>query len=205
MVAYDPPLDLSGGYVVLSYSNGTDTHRQRFHLRAFTQGEGTNVYTYTTPNSGGSPETTVDATLAAYLEFVKVFYNSTWTWRLDSLWKRTGANDFTQQFPVPTLAPVAGTGTVEVTGIQRCQETILNFRTAAGRRMRMVYVAEQQNEVTTPVFYGANSSGNNTEKLIAYLVGNVTGIVAHDNSQPVAPAHITFPYNRRLRRHYGYA
>lgn len=202
-----PPPDLSGGYVVLKYTNGTDTHRQRLHVRAFTQGTGgsSNVYTYTTPNSGTSPETTVDASVAAYLQFVKVFYNSTWTWTLDSLFKRTGTAVFVQQFPIPTVSAVAGTGTVEVTGLQRATEMIFNMRTSGGRRNRYVFVAVSQQNPAIPNYVNANPSGNDSEKLIAYVTGNATGIVCHDNTLPVAPSHRTFPYNRRLRRHYGYA
>jgi hypothetical protein len=53
----------------------------------------------------------------------------------------------------------------------------------------------------TPYAVTALSSGTQEQQVVDYVARASSDIVAHDGSKPVPPAHLTVPYNRRLRRH----
>ena len=76
MPAYPtPPPDNSGGYMVLTYTNGIDTHRAKIHVAPFsaTPVGGSNDRHYS-PALGGVEVGILD-TLADYLQFMKLLYD----------------------------------------------------------------------------------------------------------------------------------
>lgn len=202
-----PPADLSGGYMVLQYTNGTDTHKMKVHTIPFgsTPSGANNTYTYS--GAGGLPahtETDTNATFAALGALWAPYYNNAWTLTVAAIY--VIASGVPTQLPIiPSPAAVTGTNSTATTGIARAAEKIFNFRTTGGNRARFILVGSAAEVIGVPIQTVANSGGNADQQLVAYLTGNATAITAHDGTKMLSPAKQTLPYNRRLRRHYGFA
>lgn len=189
---WDPPVDASGGYFLTQYSNGTYSHRQRLHIGAF------NVLglAYTAPIGA---ETHVGDTINAWFDILKLFYTNAWTISLLSLWRVVEPAPPVFVIP-PVITPRVGTN-AGAEAVDPAGMFVFNMRTQNGNKMRIQMVApalwaNQPPEVDTPATAG------NVGTMLTYLGGANCMIEAHDGSRPITYCHTTFPYNRKLRRHY---
>lgn len=198
-----PPPDNSGGYMVTRYTNGTDTHRMRNHLRPFDA-------TATFSPATGSPNTTVMAEWTAWMAFIKVFYPSSWTFTLDAIFQRdSGAQTFTELFGWTAPTPIVGTsGATPNEGLQyRASEIILNLKDGFGGRGRIVLINPAGiDPMTSPTTDGGSPTGSAIQKIVDYVsTASKSNIVSHNGHLMASPSHTTYGVNRRLRRRYGYA
>lgn len=196
-----PPGDNSGGYLIGQYTNGTDTHRYRLHVRAF---DSTGLYA--TPGAG--TPTTVQADWTGLSTIMATFYNTSWTFTMVSLFQNNGDGTFTEVFGWTPPTPIVGSGAT-ATGTDQTRATflILNFKDGHGGKGRLTLIAYGGAVASTaPVIVAGASSGTGSQKLVDYLSNPVkTNIVSHAGHQYQSPARGTFGVNRRLRRHYGFA
>lgn len=201
MTIPSPPDDNSGGYFIATYTNGTDTHHTRQHVRAFDA-----TGTYTTPGAG--TPTTVMADFTGFMTKFMALYNNAWTATLTSLFQNAGAGVFTEIFGWVAPAVVTGTGANPTPNDQtRAGEMIFNFRDGHGGRGRCILVGAGANSINlAPQPVSGASAGNVSQQLVDYLTNPVkTNIVSHGGHQFQSPARLTEVVNKRLRRHYGYA
>lgn len=201
MTIPSPPPDNSGGYIITTYTNGTDTHKSRMHVKAF-GGDGT----YLTPGAG--TPTTVQADWTGLFTQVAAFYNNAWQFTLTSLFLNNMDGTFTEQFgwTVPTV--IAGSGAnPTATDQSRAQEEIFNFKDGHGGRGRLILIATgAQSAVQVPSLVGGSPTGTTAQKIVDYLTNPVkTNMVSRNGHQYQSPARFTVAINKRLRRHYGYA
>lgn len=204
-----PPPDASGGFLVIKYSNGSKTHFMRVHINQFGFSNPANPaiphdQSYNSAATG--QEAMVSATYNALCGFLAPFYPTAWQFSLSALYQIVaGSNNPTQVAQPPAVGVVNGSSTGAETNFPEV-ESIYNFKTVGGRRARIVLVGNNNAAPgSVPATVAANASGGMDNKLVAYLTGSATQIVGHDGTQLIAPAHGTYPYNRRLRRHYGHA
>lgn len=202
-----PPVDASGGIMVVQYTNGTDTHRARIHVPSFNYGSGTNwVYN---PVVGSGVEAQISDTFAALCAVLKPAYNTAWTFSLLAVAQIVGGIPV-QRFGWPIPATVAGTyaGSSPLTNQQRAGQTSFNGKTLLGGRNRLTligcnYYASSLNNAPYVPSSGVDSVG---DAIRAYLSNANTAIVGHDGAKLSAYGpRITFCVNKRLRRRYGYA
>lgn len=215
-----PPPDLSGGFMEIAYSNGTDRHSSRIHVLPFSTArfaigggtpsvssdDGAHDYAYQ-PDRPAGQEAGVADTFAAAVNVMKQFYHNDWTFTLQSLWQNV--NGTIAEVPIlPITTPQNGTSAnADVTGQLRACMVNYNFKTAGGHRARVVLVAGDEGGLSVPDYVTANTgAGSNRDTImVAYFTGQATAVVGHDNQKLLSPAHRTFAVNRRLRRHYGFA
>lgn len=201
MTIPSPPADNSGGYFIGQYTNGSDTHRYRYHVRAFDS-----TGTYLTPGAG--TPTTVMADFTGEATNRALQYNSAWVFSMVGLFQNNMDGTFTELFGWTAPATVAGSGaTATATDQGRAAEAIFNFKDGHGGRGRACLIAIGGLSVgQIPQTLGGSSSGSASQKLIDYLTNPVkTNIISHGGHQFQSPSHFTTIYNRRLRRHYGFA
>lgn len=198
-----PPPDLSGGYMITTYTNGTDTHRQRFHLRPFTP-----AAAFVSPFD--TVHATVPAEWTALYNLIKALTFSNWTFSLTSIFLNNGDGTFTELFGWTPPTPIAGTvAGSSGTDQARAMEQIFNFRDGFGGRMRVIMVGQVVaiNGAVPQVISGA-PAGTNNQQLVDYLTNQSpvkSNVVSHGGHALQSPARETFCVNRRLRRHYGFA
>lgn len=217
---YTPPVAASGGFMILSVTNGTDTHKMKAHVLAFdptqyntagaiggTDTDGHHNYAYAPEVRPAGSEFGINDTFAAYAAIIKAAWNNSWTISLAALY-RTVAGVSTLVPVTPTPTPVVGTSpNGAATGQARAAETTLSFRTAFGGKLRVCliganYCAPNQ----LPAIVTSSTGATAVEQaIVGYLSGANTAIVGHDNGKAASVAHAAFAINRRLRRHYGYA
>lgn len=201
MTIPSPPSDNSGGYLIGQYTNGTDTHRYRLHVRAFDA-----TGTYATPGAG--TPTTVQLDWTGITTKMAAFYSNAWTFSMVSLFQNNGDGTFTEVFGWTPPTPIVG---VSATGSQndqsRATELIFNFKDGHGGRGRLTLIAYggASAQAVPGIITGA-SGGTTSQQIVDYLTNPVkTNIVSHAGHQYQSPARATFSVNRRLRRHYGFA
>lgn len=213
------PPDQAGGFMVIGYRNGTDTHHMRVHVLPFSTSnfiigggtpsvgtdDGNHDYAYT-PDRPAGMEAGIADTFQAFVNAIKPGFSNTWTFTLDALYQVVNGQA-NEVFPVPNVTPIAGaSANGSATGQLRAHEVVWNFKTAKGNRARLIHIAKDSSvALGVPVTVSANSGGTNDQKMVAYLSGSATGVVAHDGQKFQSSAHVTYAINRRLRRHYGYA
>lgn len=201
MTIPSPPADTSGGYFIATYTNGTDVHHTRQHVRAFDSSGN-----YSSPGAG--TPTSVMADFTGFATKFMAHYNNAWTMTLTSIFQNNGDGTFTELFGWTSPAVVTGTNAGATPADQtRAGEGILNFRDGHGGRARCILIGSPVFNLSTPPqpVSGAGA-GNITQQLVDYLTNPVkTNIVSHAGHQSQSPARLTNCVNRRLRRHYGYA
>lgn len=190
---WDPPDDPTGGYVLLEYSNGVYFHRQRFHINHFDASS----FDYVSP---GSREANVGTTLTNYATQWQNFYTDAWTLRLVDVVQQVSDGVFTPVTPPPPFTPVVGAST-DAVAASPAGMTIFNGVTTNGGRMRPTLIANTLWDANAPEIATSATSGR-VGDMIAYLSGSDTQIVGHDGGLLVDYCRLTFPLNRRLRRHY---
>lgn len=187
--------------MVITYTNGTDTHRMRQHVRAFDA-----TGTYLAPGAG--TPTTVMADFTGLATKLAALYPATWTFSLTSLFQNNGDGTFTEIFGWTAPAPIVGTEAGgSYTDQDRALEAIFNFRDGHGGRARCVLIATGfVGPVSIPLTVGGAGAGTAPQQLVDYLTNPVkTNIVSHGGHQSQSPARVTVSINRRLRRHYGFS
>lgn len=205
---YDPPLDQAHSILYLSYAKpGSYGHRMRVHLAgAITTPTGANNdYNYTVSGSG---ESSVIGTFTALANLLKPFWPSTWSIAIAALYKVDSSGNAAEVFPTPTPAAVAGTSVMSPTDSKfPFGECIINMHTLNGNKAKMFLIGSSFYDVNAPTPLNDNGTASSTAMnlLVAYLIGSSTMLVGHDGSKLLAPAHITFAANKRLRRRYNFA
>ena len=201
MAVPTPPLDNSGGYIVIKVQGGGQTHRMRFHVEPFTN-DNLGTYNVTT----GGREANVQATAGNIMKALAWAWPATWTLSLDAVfWKNAGV--ISQLFTVTAPAAQAGTGTGSV-GLTE-EFFCCNYRTQGGSRARYFMFAiigwAYQDSTTF-----AASNANTITIMVSYFTGGTptgftttTRVVGHDGTLLVAPAHVTYGVNKKLRRKAG--
>ncbi len=197
-----PPADLSGGFLILQYTNGTRLHKMRVHLAPFNPGGGTTV-PYVTPTTG---EHSINDTFFALATLLAPYFPNTWSISGAALYQMVSGSPV-EVFPVPTSGAVVGTSAgAEASGEAPAAEMIFNFKTELGNRARLVIIGSNAWAPNSPAIITTSSGGTaHDQALVAYLTGTNTEIVGHDGTKFSGNAHLTYPFNRRLRKHYQYA
>lgn len=214
------PPDNSGGFMVISGTNGTDTHRHRIHVLPFNTNkfivgggtpsvdtdDGNHDYAYT-PDRPAGQEAGITDTFAAYVAAYAWFYPSTWTFTLSALYQRQNDGTVKEVFPLPTPTAIHGAASnAGPVGMQRCLEYVLNFRTSAGNKARIVLIGQTAFANDVPAIIVPHTPTIAPDDgIVKYVSSGATAVVAHDGQKFAPSAHRTTCYNRRLRRHYGYA
>jgi hypothetical protein len=197
--------DKSGGYAVVQYTNGVDTHRARFHFASLHAADPT--LTYAAPIGA---ENTVFDTFAALFGIIKTQYDNTWAFSMLSAYVNAGPdpnnpgfNLFNQQFGWAPPAQQVGTGASITAAQQRALMLNFNFHTFQGGRARISLIGPGGEAYFIPQDIAPNAAGTAFQKLVAYLTGGATGVVGHDGALLTGHARLTAAYNVRLRRHYN--
>lgn len=190
-----PPLDNSGGIMMLKVTNGSKTHRMRVHVLAFNDDA---TGTYVVPPAGG--DASVTATWSALQTPIKALYTAAWTLSLDALFHIV-AHAPVETFAVATPNPVVGTSVGAESTIQE-GFACYNFRTALGGRMRLFLFGEAGWTARAP-YVVASGDATTTGALALALTAATSAVVAHDGAKPVLPSRVTYGMNKKLRRKYG--
>lgn len=193
-----PPLDNSGGYMVVKYSNGSITHRLRVHLAPF-NADATGTY------SGGSPpaEGNVAATFTAFVAKLLAYYNTTWTFSLDAVYRNV-AGVIGEIFTI--TAPATQAGTLNAGAFPNpLTETFVcqNWKTSGGGRARIFLITPSGWTYSVALNVVPNAGGNADQVLAAYMVSAATGVRGHDGNVLAGNMRKTLGVNKRIRRRVG--
>lgn len=199
--------DNSGGFMQIAYSNGSYNHRMRVHFDKVTANDATMTYLV----AHGTEHTVFDS-FNSLCNILKVAYDPTWSFQLSGIYLNVGVdpteagqNLFQQQFGWAAPAAIAGSGVTVTAPAQAPGMFVDNFHTLAGGRMRIFWISPGGWVYAVPQVNAPLAGGNGHQALAAYLTGANTGITGHDGAKATGNARTTFPYNRRLRRHYNQA
>lgn len=212
------PVDNSGGFMLVQYSNGTDVHRMRLHVLPFSRSEfvisgtpetygaddGHHSYAYS-PHTPAGAEMGINDTFAAICNLLKPYYTNAWTFTLAALYQNVG-NVLGEVFPTPTPTAVTGTSVSALLTTQsRAMERMFNFKTALGGKARLALLGPYGYGTDSPTTVTGSSGGSASDQaLVAYLSGNNTAIVGHDGQKLSNSARVTSTLNKRLRRKYNF-
>ena len=197
-----PPPDNSGGFLILQYTNGTRLHKMRVHLIPFIPGGGASVPYVTPPGT----EHSINDTFFALASLMAPYFTSAWSISGAALYQMVSGVP-TEVFPVPTSGAVVGTAAgSDATGEVPAGEMIFNFKSTLGNRAKLIIIGSSQWAANAPAIVTTTTGGAARDQaMVAYLTGVNTAIVAHDGSKFTGNAHLTYPLNKRLRKHYQYA
>jgi hypothetical protein len=209
-----PPLDKSGGFLLISYGNGTYSHTMRAHVQAFNTPASSGAsgpdpahgYVYNTPPTGAQGEVGTSDTFTALCNVLAPFMGGDYVFSLNGVYQNLN-NAITPVFPTPTPAAVHGTNSGgNPTPEFPAGEWMYNFRTSGGNRARIVLIGAVSWAAQQPQVVSATAGGGAAQQaLVAYATSPGTRLVGHDGNPLIGPAKVTFPVNRRLRRHYRWA
>jgi len=188
-----PPPDLSGGYLICSYTNGVRTHRTRIHVLPFSASTGA----YTTPPSG---EANISNTFASFAANFMKNYTNSWTMTLLSVFQNQSGS-IVEVFPNIAPAGVVGTSASANSTLAEGY-TSLNMHTTGGHRARW-YTIENAGWASGPAATIPAGTGSPLQYLVAYLTGGSTGVVGHDGTPCFGNGHATSGVNKKLRRKAG--
>lgn len=188
---WDPPADLSGGFIVFEMTNGIYQHRQRIHVAPF------DASSLDYASAHGST-TNISDDLSLWATQWERFYNSAWTLTVLSLWQIVSGVR-TQVLPPPTLSQPGTASSVAPTSV--AGEWIFNFKSIGGHRGRIAMITADGWTLGGPQTF-VGGSGNKFEDVVAALSGTDTGFVCHDGTKFTNYARVTSVENRRLRRHF---
>jgi len=198
-----PPPDLSGGYMVFQYSDGTHIHRQRVHVPTFNSAVIPFPYNYPYAPALGGLEVGIGDTAADYMAKAGVFYAASFTITLVGLFQNVGGV-ITEIFPLPVVAPFVCLVPSNPAGWLPENFYQLNMRTAGGHKVKFIFLSPAILLTTGPTINPADTASD-VDKFVLYVTTATNGIRAHDGTMPLSPSHTTYGENRRLRRHYGHA
>jgi len=190
---WDPPDDPTGGYFLLKYENGPQSHKSRWHINAFDAV----ALTYISP---GSREAAIGTTLTNLVAQLVKFWDDGWLISFEGLFQQTSDRVFTPVYPPPIFTPQSGTAT-DAAALTMAAQTTFNSHTTNGGKMRPTMLANNGWAAADPVICTSATSGRIGE-FIAYLVGSDTQIVGHDGGIMIDYVRVTQDENERLRRHY---
>jgi hypothetical protein len=199
--------DNSGGWIVMKYTNGAYTHRMKQHVDKWQNGD--NTLTYSTPNG---TELTVLDTFHNLASLLIPFYDAAWSYSLESVYQNIGPDPdnagyhlFVEEFGWAIPNPVSGGQNTATSLKTAAAMECLNFRTTAGGRARITLIGSGAWSPDRVGLQGATGGDGTRAAIVSYVSGPATGLRGHDGAKFVAQAHITSPYNRRLRRRYNLA
>lgn len=192
--------DLSGGFMIITATNGQYTHRHKLHLWPFDPS--TLNYAANFPGPAGSGfDTTPTATASAYMPLLALCYPTGYTLSMSRL-VHLSNNVFSDvTFTAPSTVAGAG-GTAAVSNPPDCQTT-LSFKDTARNRARIVILHDQHWYPKPPEIY--DGSGTSAYGQIVKMITTQSHVVSEKGLPLVAPATAHYALNRRLRRHYSYA
>lgn len=192
-----PPVDASGGFFVIKYSDGSHTHRQRVHVAPFNLDA---TMTYVTPAAGG--DASVTATYNNFAANLQDFLRSAFTISLDAVFKVT-AGVATEYFGYTVPAAIAG-GNAGA-DVQDEVFICLNHRTVLGGHARFFIFHTPAWTAGVPIVYTATTGGAIYQTFAGFIDPTKTGVRGHDGSLLQLPGKATFGINKKLRRRQGNA
>ena len=200
-----PPPDASGGFLLISYTMGSDTHRMRLHVAPFNYATGTR-WNYN-PTVGGGTEVTPFDTFNAFAAQLKNWIKTTDAIHLQSLYQIDSGVPV-ERFGWTQPNDVAGVDTGAIpTDAKRAAFYSFNFKSVNGGRAKVVIIggavagAAPTHAVDRFSTLGASSSLN----LVNYLASAACGAVCHDGAKFSNTGDISYGINRKLRRKYGFS
>lgn len=220
----EPPIDSSGGFVVVRITDGIHTHRHRFHVRGAEDTIGTYIAPPVGPavGIGSANEVTVTDTFVQYMTRYMALYSEAWSAIFESYWRAETEplgtpQRMVEQFPPPTPTPIAGTlggGDPRNTNDLAIQGTI-SMKTINGGRARVTVIASGLVKMAHPLprVIGAttvtpainyNDYDARLMALVNYLATTTTGVCGHDGFQLTAYGKLTIVDNKRIRRSLGW-
>lgn len=202
-----PPGDNAHARLRIKYSNGVHNHRMNVHLAGaiLTPSGAFNDYSYVGGAPAGSTETSVIGSFTGLVYAIKGLFTAEWYFSVDALYQ-VNSGVSTEVFPAPAPAPLPGAITGAETTVPE-GEIIFNFRTVGGHHARIVLIESQEwiNYIPGGQIQAATGGNPLLAAVVAYMGGTDTAVVGHDGTHVTPLAHITTPYNRRLRKHYAHA
>lgn len=197
-----PARDLSHGYILLKYSNGVRTHNQRLHLGEFDPTTGAFIGFDT---SAVSVATTMNAYIAAW----RNFYNTDWTITpVEVVSHDPVADTFAlASCPLPTAQAGHGVPQTPESDYAALEYSIIMGTSIGRRKFRCNLIGSDQKGIGETPILSSGSGGTYAalDTLVAFFQSAACGIRARNGGFPVGGARMTRTFNRRLRRHYGFA
>lgn len=199
-----PPVDNAGGFFTYQYSNNTDTHKGRLHVRPFDPTTGN--YTTVVP----SGETNIQGTFSAFAAVLGALYPTSWVFNMKAVYQMAGTKA-TQVFGLTLPAAVTATGTgTYTTTLERATQETYNFTSNRGARCKVILLGRPQAlEQNGPIVVTPTYGGAPLQAIVTFMSGAsgatpTHGAVARDGSLCLPSAKLTITINRRLRRHYHF-
>jgi hypothetical protein len=178
-----PSFTHSGGELVMSYTNGTDTHIVRVDVIPF----GSTDFLYTgSPYKTSVTETGIADTFDRFGLVWQLYFDPTWTLTLESVWQRSG--DTSSMLPgLPVTVPVTGAGPILAIPKPTLRR-IFTYKTAFGPYQRLWLSDIATNEIATAVNVSPTSGGfdSRDRAMMNYLSSPATAIVVF-NGYPIEP------------------
>lgn len=219
-----PPADGSGGYLTVAIAIGNQTYKSIVHVPALVSGGTTyNTASSTYPATANEPSP-VDTFHNLYSLAANLYPSGTVITLVSYTPIVAGLPSLTGRIFYSGVS-VTGTGTTGTGGL--AAQGILNFRTTGGEKARVVIPQctawESNGTVTTDGTYSPTGQSVPVQALynVAAYAGGVitpssftgyngaTGIYSamtgRDGKRLSPQAHVTFPLNRRYRRHFKLA
>lgn len=197
-----PPKDLSGGYALLEYSNGVRTHKQRLHLADFAPDTG-NFTGFV--GTGGTVTNTLDQYIAAW----RNFYNTAWNIQCVDIVQLDRPSGVFTPTTVAHPTPHAGHGVPQTpeSDYAALEYSIMCSTGGSKRKLRVNLIGSDQLGIgETPILSsGSGGAYAALDTLVAMLSSGGVGIVSREGFPASGAARMTRTFNRRLRRHYGFA
>lgn len=223
-----PPVDASGGYMIVSYNVSNDRHKLRFHVLPFSTAlfgvtvagvetiqpgdDGRHNYAYQPATPAGAEIGVLD-TFHAYITLIAAFFRPGTTFSLSALYQVNPGPPVTIT-PIgatPVATPISGSAAAgpDQAGQLRALEIIYNMKTSGGGKARIALMEPPVNGALNPPVTLTSAGGGNASAqegpLLTYLSGANTAVVGHDGHKLLNFATQTSVINRKLRRKYGYA
>ena len=199
MPVQTPPLDQSGGAIIIQYTNGITTHRMKLHVAPFNLDA---TGSYVAPPAG--QEASVAATAGAFISAAKGAHNTAWTFSHAATYQMQNGV-LTQTFVVVPQASQTGTNANPDNLIPE-EFWAFNLKTKNGSRARFFMFQKTPWSYGPPETYALPVASPNFQAgLLNYVTGSTTGIRGHDGSVLVGPGKVVYGINRRIRRRRGWA
>lgn len=199
-----PPPDASGGYLIMEYTQGTDTHRMRLHVAPFNFPAATQ-FNYN-PVVGAGVEVNVTDTFDAFGAVFKAWIKTTDSLNLLSVFQIVGGVPV-ERFGFAQPPPIAGTDVAALPVNQgRAGYVSFNFKSVLGGRAKVVIIggANAGAVAENPKLSFAGAGGI-TGAIISYLVSTNSAARCHDGNKFAAVGDVSYGISEKLRRRYGFS
>jgi hypothetical protein len=184
--------DISGGYIVISYSDGIRNHFVRLHVAPYSINT---PYAYSTPR--GLQELHPQETAVNFMTQFMKFFLPSWSTSSYTLFFNNG-NDTFLNLGTFGFTPIVGNSTL--TPISPADQNTWSFRASDSARVKFAHLSAEN------VSYIRVTDPNYSAKVTAitgYMLNSTNMIVSVTNKFTSAFISLTYTFNRRLRRRYG--